>query len=162
MSKKIHFEQGDIFDSGAEALVNPVNCVGVMGAGLALEFKRRWPAYFAHYVAACRSGELRPGRIHEHWTNSEEKPDVIFSFPTKMDWQLPSCLEDVDAGLAALVVRFTVSNKRFGSPGILSIAVPALGCGLGGLDWTEVEPLMVRYLGVLAELGVDVAIYPTQ
>ena len=159
MSEKIHFEQGDIFDSGAEALVNPVNCVGVMGAGLALGFKRRWPAYFAHYVAACRSGELRPGRIHEYWTNSEEKPNVIFSLPTKMDWQLPSRLEDVDAGLAALVRRVNIANEMFG---ISSIAVPALGCGLGGLDWAEVEPLMVRYLGGLDWLGVDVAIYLPQ
>jgi O-acetyl-ADP-ribose deacetylase (regulator of RNase III) len=131
----IHYTTGDIFQSSAQVIVNPVNCRGVMGAGLALAFKQRYPALFAAYVQECQSGQLRIGqprlyRASQPW---------ILNFPTKDHWRAPSKLEYIEQGL-----QFFAANYQPMS--ILSIAFPKLGAGHGTLSWDEVGPLMVRYL----------------
>jgi len=138
---------GDIFASGADLLVCPVNCVpGVMGKGLALAFKERFKSLEAAHWMACQTGALRPGvvpaagRVVGH--------GVLF-FPTKRHWRDPARLEDVQAGMAYMA-------KRLGPP-FRSIAIPALGCGLGGLAWVDVRPLIVE---ALADLPLRVMLFP--
>lgn len=131
---------GDVFSSGAVGLVNPVNCVGVSGAGLAMQFKDRFPANFAAYCRFCRSGQLTPGGVFVFACGET----VIFNLATKGHWKDQSRLEWVDLGLQHL--RQAVEEH---DPWISSIAVPALGCGLGGLSWTQVYPLILKHLGGL-------------
>ena len=136
---------GDLLDADVEAMVNAVNCVGVMGKGLALQFKQRFPGYFAAYAEACAAGEVQLGRVHV------ARLDRCFiSFPTKRHFRSRSRLQDIEAGLDDLARVIEVS-------GIRSVAVPALGCGLGGLDWNEVEPLIEEKLG---PLHATVVVYP--
>ena len=134
----IRFVAGDIFAQAADILVNPVNCAGVMGRGLALQFRRRYPAVFAEYGRACRGGALRPGRVFLAATG-EDRPRAIAHFPTKRHWRDPSRIEDIDSGLRHLAATV----ERLGVP---SMAVPPLGCGLGGLDWDAVRPLLAAHL----------------
>lgn len=129
----VRYQTGDLLSCDAEALVNTVNCVGVMGRGFALQFKRAFPPNFRAYAAACRRGEVRPGRMFVYEVGTLASPRYIVNFPTKQHWRSRSRIEDVDAGLRAL--REVILLR-----GIRSIAVPALGCGLGGLNWTEVRP----------------------
>lgn len=136
---------GDIFQSHAQVLVNPVNTVGVMGKGIAKEFKRRYPAMFRQYVADCEQGfavgQLRLFKTPDKW---------ILNFPTKQHWRNPSKLEYIEAGLKTFVEMYPVE-------GINSIAFPLLGCGAGELKWeTSVKPLMERYLN---DLPLDVSVY---
>ena len=140
---------GDLFDDPAEAYVNPVNCVGVMGAGLALQFKKRYPRYFQDYADCCRGGMVKPGRIHVHSTR-EEHPRYILSFPTKRHWRDRSRLADIEAGLRSL-------RQALIDNGIRSVAVPALGAGLGGLDWDRVGARITKALGDLD--GVKVRVF---
>jgi len=131
----IEFTHGNLFSADAEALVNPVNCLGRMGRGLAAQSKRAYPANYCSYVDACRSGELRIGRVLVVETGKPHNPRFIINFPTKRDWHDPSSLAYIDAGLAAWareVIRI----------GIKSVAMPALGCGLYGLDWEEVKKMI--------------------
>lgn len=138
-----------IFDSPADALVNPVNTSGVMGAGLALAFRQRYPAMFAEYRRMCLRGRLRPGALHI-WRGPEK---TIVNLPTKADWRLPSRLEYIEAGLAA----FSATWREYG---ISSVSFPRLGCGRGGLDWeSQVRPLMERYLCDLP-ISVLIHLYP--
>ncbi len=146
----IRFVRGDLFKSGAEALVNPVNCVGVMGKGLALAFKDAFPANFEAYEAACRRGEVQPGRMFVFDTGSPTPPRFIVNFPTKRHWRDKSRIEDVRAGLSALAAELRARKIR-------SVAVPPLGCGLGGLQWAEVRPLVEQALAALPE--VEVLVY---
>lgn len=125
---------GDLFGENVEALVNTVNCVGVMGRGVALQFKRRFPGNFKAYAKACAAGEVVPGRMFVHDTG-ELRPRVIINFPTKRHWRNPSRMEDIESGLEDLVR--VLKERR-----IRSVALPPLGCGLGGLDWDEVRPRM--------------------
>lgn len=141
--------QGDLFESGAEALVNPVNCVGVAGKGLALEFRKRWPEIYVFYREDCQSGWLRPGRLSIQYGNDGQ---IVVEFPTKRHWRDASEIVDVQAGLEALE-RYLREHK------LASVAVPALGCGLGGLDWVDVRPLIVEALG---GLDCDVMLYGPQ
>ena len=145
----IRFVQGNIFDAGCEALVNPVNCVGVMGKGLALQFKHRFPANFSSYAEACRRRELVPGRLHIVYTDPAA-PRLIVNFPTKRHWRDASRLEDIALGLHALA-------GTIASHGIRSIAIPPLGCGLGGLPWPDVRSLILRQFS--AHDHINVAIY---
>ena len=124
----ITYKSGDLLSEDAEALVNPVNCVGVMGRGVALQFKRAWPENFDVYAAACRRHEVQPGRMFVFENGGKAGPRYIVNFPTKRHWRDKSMIEDIEAGLSALVVEV---RRR----GIRSIAIPALGAGLGGLDW---------------------------
>ncbi|RWA58786.1 hypothetical protein EN833_31225 [Mesorhizobium sp. M4B.F.Ca.ET.190.01.1.1] len=135
----ITFVQGDIFSAPVNIRVNTVNCVGVMGAGMALAFKQRYPAMFKEYQQVCRADELRPGRLHV-WRSLEG--DWIINFPTKRDWRESSYYEDIDAGLDAL-------HDYLKPLGAVSVAVPALGCGHGGLDWGRVSKMIEEKLGDL-------------
>ncbi len=146
----IRFTRGNIFDSRCQALVNPVNCVGVMGKGLALQFKRRFPANFTTYAAACRRRELAPGTIHVFDTGADS-PRFIFNFPTKVHWRHPSHIADIDHGLRALPAL--INRHR-----IRSIAIPPLGCGFGGLPWAQVRPLIISRLDLLHLQDVSIVI----
>lgn len=149
----INFVHGDLLQDSAEALVNTVNCVGVMGKGIALEFKNRWPNNYKFYKAACSNKELRPGHMLV-WRNdsllSEGEPKFIINFPTKDHWRNDSKIEYIENGLAAL-------RKSIIDLNIKSIAIPPLGCGNGGLDWSVVKPLIVDSLEGIE--GLDVNIY---
>lgn len=138
---------GNLLDANVEALVNTVNTVGVMGKGLALQFKRRFPSNFEVYAEACRRGEVQVGRMLVVETAERTGPRFIINFPTKKHWRDPSRLEYVRAGLVALV-----SEVR--TRGIRSIAVPPLGCGNGGLAWADVRPLIESALRTLPEVRV--------
>ncbi|WP_160573864.1 type II toxin-antitoxin system antitoxin DNA ADP-ribosyl glycohydrolase DarG [Actinomadura physcomitrii] len=137
---------GNLLRDDAEALVNTVNTVGVMGKGLALQFKRAFPANFRAYVQACADHRVRPGKI---FATSMDGDRWILNFPTKRHWRQPSNLEDVRAGLDDLV-RVLVELK------VRTVAIPPLGCGNGGLDWSVVRPLIIEKLG---GLGLEVRLY---
>jgi len=142
---------GNLLDAPVEALVNTVNTVGVMGKGIALQFKRAYPAMFRDYASAAKRGDLAIGRMHVWHTGQFNGPRVIINFPTKRHWRGGSKLADIEAGLKDLVA--VIRQER-----IQSIAVPPLGCGHGGLDWADVEPLIRSKLASLED--VDVRIYP--
>lgn len=138
---------GDILRADAQALVNPVNCVGVMGRGLAAQFKRAYPANFRSYQAACKRGDVKPGQMLIVETGRGTNPRWIVNFPTKRHWRDQSRLEDVDGGLTTLVDDV----RRLA---IASIAVPPLGCGLGGLDWDDVRPRIEAAFAALPDVAV--------
>lgn len=146
----IRFCQGDILRAEADALVNTVNCVGVMGRGVALQFKNAFPTNFKAYEAACKRGDVEPGRMFIFETGKLTKPRYIINFPTKRHWRAKSRIEDIDTGLSALVTEIRQRH-------INSIAIPPLGSGLGGLDWSDVRPRVEKALGVLSD--VDVVVY---
>jgi len=129
----IEYKHGDLLAENADALVNTVNCVGVMGRGVALQFKRRFPDNYTFYKTACKHNEVVPGKMLVYETNGLVNPRYIINFPTKRHWRGASRMEDIDAGLTDLI-------RVVQSLGIASIAVPPLGCGLGGLDWNAVRP----------------------
>jgi len=131
----IELRQGDVLDADAEALVNTVNCVGIMGRGIALQFRKAFPENYKAYEAACHRKEVRPGMVLVHDLNRLQNPRYVINFPTKRDWKGKSRMEDINSGLKALVAE--VRNR-----GIHSLAVPPLGCGLGGLDWDKVRPMI--------------------
>jgi O-acetyl-ADP-ribose deacetylase (regulator of RNase III) len=143
----LEFRTGNIFDTGAEALVNTVNCVGIMGRGVALQFKNLFPANFKAYKAACDRGEVQPGRMFVFETGELTIPKWIINFPTKRHWRGKSRLEDIEIGLFALKQEITAR-------GIHSIALPPLGSGLGGLAWADVRVLIERTLGDLKDTQV--------
>jgi O-acetyl-ADP-ribose deacetylase (regulator of RNase III) len=147
---EIRYTTGDILQADAEALVNTVNCVGVMGRGIALQFKNRFPLNFKAYKAACDRQDVQPGRMFVFETGTFTNPRYIVNFPTKRHWKGKSRIEDVEAGLVALV-------EEIRTRGIRSIAIPPLGAGLGGLDWNEVRSRIVAALDGLPDL--DVIIY---
>ncbi len=146
----ITFKQGNLLDADAEALVNTVNTVGVMGKGIALMFKDRYPDLFKQYAAACANKEVVTGKVLPLATGELSGPRWVVQFPTKAHWRNPSRLEWVKDGLADLR-RFVVRE------GIRSIALPPLGCGNGGLDWATVRGVMQEALGDLE--GVEVHIF---
>jgi O-acetyl-ADP-ribose deacetylase (regulator of RNase III) len=139
---------GNLLTAHADALVNTVNCEGVMGKGIALQFKQAWPAMFKAYAAACKAGTVVPGRMHVWATNLPQAgPRFIINFPTKRRWREGSRLEDIDAGLVDLVAQISAL-------GIRSIAIPPLGAGNGGLDWSVVRPRIVAALEAIPEVRV--------
>lgn len=123
---------GDLFEADVDAITNAVNCVGVMGRGIALAFKNRFPDNFIAYKQACDDGTLRPGSVFVFDCGESEHPRYIVNFPTKDHWRNSSNLADIEAGLRAL-------SDEIDRLGIRSIALPALGCGLRGLDWERVR-----------------------
>lgn len=139
----------NIFEMGAEAIVNTVNCVGIMGKGLALQFKKEYPKNYKEYEAACKHGDVVPGKMFIHHTSSLLNPKYIINFPTKRHWKGKSKIEDIEAGLQNLA-------QEIQSLSIQSIVVPPLGCGNGGLDWAEVRPLIERYLSQLPDVDIKV------
>ena len=146
----IRYTTGDILNADVEALVNTVNCVGIMGRGIALQFKNAFPLNFDAYSAACGREEVQPGRMFVFETGTMTNPKYIINFPTKRHWRGKSRMEDIESGLKALVAEI---HQR----GIRSVAVPPLGSGLGGLRWQDVR---ARIEGTLMDLeGVDVVVY---
>ena len=123
---------GDILHSDAQALVNTVNCVGIMGRGIALQFKKAFPENFKFYERACERGEVRLGAMLVYDTGRLTGPRYIINFPTKQDWRSKSRLEDIETGLQALI-------RTVRELDIKTIAIPPLGCGLGGLSWSAVR-----------------------
>lgn len=136
--------EGSIFDSNAEAIVNAVNCVGHMGGGLAKAFKDRFPHMNEQYEVKCKLGLLRPGLVDLYVVDST--PKYIINFPTKDDWRKPSLIEYIYQGRGELM--WTVRKWK-----INSVAIPALGCGLGGLDWKDVKPLLEEMDKVYPEVN---------
>ncbi|MCG3127352.1 MAG: hypothetical protein CHACPFDD_02211 [Phycisphaerae bacterium] len=143
----IELRQGDILKAKADALVNTVNCVGVMGRGIALQFSKAFPEVFKAYEAACKRGEVQLGKVLSYDLNRFEQPHYVINVPTKQHWRGKSRMEYVEAGLAALVEEV----RRLG---VKSVAVPPLGCGLGGLDWSEVRPRIEKAFAALPEVQV--------
>ena len=142
----IVFKNGNLFHSKTQTLVNAVNCVGVMGRGIALQFKNRYPSMFNSYKNICRQNLLEPGKLQlykaaDHW---------ILNFPTKIHWKDKSELSYIEEGLKKFV-------DTYEAKGITSVAFPKLGCANGGLDWnTQVKPLMIKYLSALDNLHIEI------
>jgi O-acetyl-ADP-ribose deacetylase (regulator of RNase III) len=144
----IKLTQGDLLlQDEVDAIVNTVNCVGVMGKGIALQFKNKWPANFTAYAAACKAGQVQPGRMLIHDLGGLAKPNFIINFPTKKHWRGQSEIAFIQDGLLDLVAQV----QRLG---IRSIAIPPLGCGNGGLDWADVCPLIESVFAPWAEIEV--------
>lgn len=143
----IEYTSGAILQCEADALVNTVNCVGVMGRGIALQFKNAFPENFKAYQAACKHEAVQPGRMFVYETGQLAPPRFIINFPTKRHWRGKSRIEDIEAGLVDLarVIR---------EKGIRSIAIPPLGSGLGGLEWNDVRPRIERALAPLEDVQV--------
>jgi O-acetyl-ADP-ribose deacetylase (regulator of RNase III) len=141
--------KGNLLEADAEALVNTVNTVGVMGKGIALQFMRAYPGNFKAYEKACKAGEVQPGRMFVFDLGGLNKTRYIINFPTKRDWKHKSRMADIESGLDALVVEIE-------KLGIRSIALPPLGCGNGGLDWNKVYPLIVEKLSPLTDVDIQI------
>jgi O-acetyl-ADP-ribose deacetylase (regulator of RNase III) len=135
---------GNLFESQAQTLVNTVNTVGVMGSGIALEFKNRFPEMYRDYVARCKRGEVKLG---EPYLFKNRDPQWILNFPTKDHWRSTSQIDDIVKGLDYL-------EAHYREWGIQSLAVPALGCGNGQLDWAVVGPILYSHLKRL-DISVD-------
>lgn len=145
----ISYTTGDILRADAEAIVNTVNCVGIMGRGIALQFKNAFPANFKAYKAACKRDEVQPGKMFVFETGTLTNPKYIINFPTKRHWRGNSRMEDIDSGIVALA-------EEIRQRGIRSIAIPPLGSGLGGLNWGDVRPRIEAALHDLPDLDVIV------
>lgn len=143
----IEYTSGNILFADVEALVNTVNCVGVMGRGIALQFKKAYPENFKVYATACQREEVQPGSMFVFSTGALANPKFIINFPTKRHWRGKSRMQDIDAGLINLVKIIQFHNIR-------SIAIPPLGSGLGGLEWSDVKPRIEAALQVLPEVKV--------
>lgn len=135
----IKFINGNMFETPADVRINTVNCVGVMGAGVALAFKKQYPDMFKDYKKECKQGNIRPGKPHV-WTDYRfEGNTIIINFPTKDHWRPPSKYEYIEVGLDWL--KTFLQNK-----GKVSVTLPALGCGNGGLDWDKVKESITNHL----------------
>lgn len=143
----IKLTQGDILKADAEALVNTVNCVGIMGRGIALQFRKAFPENFKAYEAACKSHQVQPGKMFIYDLNCLYNPRFIINFPTKRHWKHKSSIDDIKSGLVDLIDAVQQYQIR-------SIGIPPLGCGLGGLNWSEVRPLIMEAFQCLPEVAV--------
>ncbi len=146
----ITYIRGNLLEANAEALVNTVNTVGVMGKGIALMFKQRFADNFQRYAVACKAGEVRTGKMFVTEVRELDGSRWVINFPTKQHWRAPSKMEWVVEGLRDLR-RFLVENK------VKSVAIPALGAGLGGLKWNEVRKEIELALADLKD--VEILIY---
>jgi O-acetyl-ADP-ribose deacetylase (regulator of RNase III) len=147
----IELTEGNLLQDDVEALVNTVNCVGVMGKGIALQFKLAFPENYKEYRKVCDSKNLRVGQMFIHSTGRMINPKYIINFPTKRHWRAKSSIEDVRAGLHSLIQEV----KRLG---ITSVAVPPLGCGNGQLQWSAVRPLIEEFFAEVPDVSVH--LYP--
>lgn len=149
----IQLHSGDILKADVEALVNTVNTVGAMGKGIALKFRHAYPEMFAEYQRLCEADQLTIGRMHVYDLGSLIQPRYVINFPTKQHWRAPSKIEYIEKGLVDLVAKVR-------ELGIRSIAIPPLGCGSGGLNWSEVRPLIERAFSEMPD--VNAWLYPPQ
>ncbi len=140
---------GNLLEADVEALVNTVNTVGIMGKGIALQFKTAFPANFSAYEKACARGEVVTGQMFVFDRGTMVPPRYIINFPTKKHWKAKSRIEDIESGLADLV-------EQIRTRGITSIALPPLGCGNGGLNWADVQPLIANAFAALPDVRVVV------
>lgn len=147
MANFIHIKKGNIFDSKAQGFINPVNCVGVMGAGLAKQFKDRHPDNYMAYELACANKSVLTGRMFVF--KPEIGPKYIINFPTKRHWKSKSKMEYIETGLYDLVKIIKTYN-------ISSIAIPAIGSGLGGLKWTDVENKIITILSDSENIDIEI------
>lgn len=145
----IKYIKGDLLSADTQALVNTVNTVGVMGKGIALQFKEKYPSNFEAYKKACKNKELEVGKLLVFKDRNLDRESIIINFPTKKDWKHKSKIEYIDKGLQELA-------KIVREYDIKSIAIPPLGCGNGGLDWEEVKPLMEKYLSQLDDVDITI------
>jgi O-acetyl-ADP-ribose deacetylase (regulator of RNase III) len=143
----IELRHGDILKAKADALVNTVNTAGVMGRGIALQFKKAFPDVFKAYESACKRGEVRVGEVLSYDLNRFEQPHFVINVPTKKHWRGKSRMEHIESGLRALVDE--VKRLR-----VRSVAVPPLGCGLGGLNWADVRPRIEEAFKALPDVNV--------
>lgn len=146
----LELTRGDILKADAEALVNTVNCVGVMGRGIALQFRKAFPDNFKAYKSACDKKQLHPGMVFVYDLNRFKNPRYVVNFPTKKHWRGQSKIQDIESGLQALLQEIINRDIR-------SIAIPPLGCGLGGLDWTQVKQMIKEVFNAVP--GVHVLLY---
>jgi O-acetyl-ADP-ribose deacetylase (regulator of RNase III) len=145
----IEHRKGDLLAADAEALVNTVNTVGVMGKGVALRFKHAFPSNYDAYRQACKADQVEPGKMFVYEPGQLTGPRLIINFPTKRHWKAKARIQDIEAGLADLVSVLT----RFK---VESVAIPPLGCGNGGLRWADVRPLIES---ALASVDTKVLLY---
>lgn len=138
---------GDIFTSEAEAIVNAVNCVGVMGKGIALQFKMKYLENYKFYKKACDKGCMIIGKVLVFQQDSGSKLKYIINFPTKRHWKEKSTLDYIGKGLDSLIEE--IKNLK-----IKSIAIPAIGSGLGGLNWYQVKSIIVDAFSILPDVNV--------
>lgn len=143
----IHYTQGNLLDADVEAIVNTVNTVGVMGKGIALMFKERFPKNMLEYSKACKAKEVQTGQMFVTQTNELMGPQWIVNFPTKQHWRANSKMEWITSGLNDLK-RFIVENE------VRSIALPPLGAGNGKLEWADVKPKIEATLGDLTDVEI--------
>lgn len=147
----IEFTEGNLLVQDVQALVNAVNCVGVMGRGIALQFKNFYPENYLFYKEACKRKEVLPGKLLTYnRLNFIDNPQYIINFPTKLHWREKSKLSYINEGLDDLVKVIEKLN-------IKSIAIPPLGCGLGGLDWDVVREEIINRLG---QLDIRILVFP--
>jgi O-acetyl-ADP-ribose deacetylase (regulator of RNase III) len=156
----ISIRTDDMFESGADAIVDPVNCLGTHGAGLALEFKQRYPHAVASFTSITRERSVIPGQVPAFWSDGRPVDDwhparpLIYFFPTKYDWRDPSKKEWISSGLITLHRQVTRHAREFN---LKRIAIPALGCGYGGLDWNVVRPMIEDAMGRIE--GIEALLY---
>ncbi|WP_338759666.1 macro domain-containing protein [Bernardetia sp. ABR2-2B] len=146
----MNYTKGNILESSTEVIINPVNTVGVMGKGLALAFKKEFPHNYKIYKEACKNKTIDIGKLLLVDESNLERKKFIINFPTKKHWRNPSKIEYIEEGLKDLVQ--ILKNNNFES-----MAIPALGCGLGGLEWEDVRLLLENHLGNLEE--IEIVIY---
>ncbi len=146
----MRYIKGNLLEAGTQALVNTVNTVGVMGKGIALQFKETFPHNFKIYLAACKDGSIKPGKLLAVKDQTLEGEKIIINFPTKTEWFKKSQYDYIESGLQDLANIIKEQN-------IKSVAVPPLGCGNGGLKWEKVKPMIEKYLGNLED--VDILVY---
>lgn len=144
----LHYTQSTVFNAPTQAIVNTVNCLGVMGAGLALEFKLRFPDMYEDYRQKCKNKQIETGKLSIYKTKDDL---LIINFPTKHNWRYPSKIEWIEQGLNDFV-------KHYQSWGIKSVAFPKLGCERGGLQWEKVKALMEKYLNHLNDIEVYICL----
>jgi O-acetyl-ADP-ribose deacetylase (regulator of RNase III) len=147
----ITFKHGDILQEDVEAIVNTVNCVGVMGRGIALQFKNAYPDNFKAYEKACNASEVVPGKMFVYDRGGFINPRYIINFPTKRHWRDKSRMEDIDNGIHDLIR--VIKELDIGS-----VAIPPLGSGLGGLDWQDVKKSITSAMNDAA-LDVEIIVF---
>jgi O-acetyl-ADP-ribose deacetylase (regulator of RNase III) len=144
----IESKSGNLLNADVEALVNTVNTVGVMGKGIALQFRKAFPANYKAYKLACDRDEVRPGKMFVFQTGQIENPKLIINFPTKRHWKGKTRVEDIESGLVDLIRVLREADVK-------SVAIPPLGCGNGGLEWSRVRPLIETALAPLEDIEIQ-------